>query len=123
MKDIVLQRGYGHQMHWVSSRMFPSGVNVEKRWKLSREHKSGTTMVYECRVGGAQGTHSLISKDANCEGQFNMGPMGYIFNSQVSGTQPIYRCYQPINGDHLITNYSNCEGWTKESLVGYAYPL
>lgn len=117
----LLKRAYDGTFHWVSSRMFPDGVYAEQQWKLFREPREDTTMVYECKVGGANGSHTMISKDANCEGQFSMGPMGYIFNDYVEGTEPIYRCYNPNNGDHLITTSSSCEGFTYESLVGYAY--
>ena len=118
-----LMRGYGKGMHWVTSRQFPSGVTTERSWKILREEQSNTQMVYECRVGGANGSHTMISTYANCENQFNMGPMGYVYKSQVSGTQPIYRCIIKSNGDHFISPDPACEGQSKESLIGYAYPL
>ena len=115
----VMKRGY-NGMHWVSTRMFEGGVSTEGQWRLLREHKSGTTMVYECKVGDG---HSIISKDPGCEGQFPMGPMGYIYDSHVDGTEAIYRCYDPNSGDHLISSDSNCEGYNVEWKVGYAYTM
>ena len=119
----TLKRGYDGTFHWVSTRMFPGGVGTERRWKLYRDEKPDTFMVYECKVGGNEGSHTMISPSPECEGQFPMGPMGYMHSSFVEGTQPIYRCYNEINGDHMITNDSGCEGFKTERLVGYAYPI
>ena len=107
-------------MHWITTRQFPSGFQFERAWKILREPAEGTRMVYECRVGGANGNHAMISTDPSCEGQFNMGPMGYVYTSQVTGTSPIYRCYVNANGSHFVSPASNCEGQKTGSLIGYA---
>ncbi|MBS7379871.1 MAG: hypothetical protein KIG72_01210, partial [Bradymonadales bacterium] len=99
---VPLMRGYNGKKHWVTSRQFPSGVKVEQTWHILREQAPNTQLVYECRVGGPNGDHTLISTLANCENQFNMGPMGYVYKTQVAGTSPIYRCYIATTGDHFI---------------------
>ena len=117
---VPLMRGYNGK-HWVTSRQFPSGVKVEQTWHILREQAPNTQLVYECRVGGPNGDHTLISTSANCENQFNMGPMGYVYKTQVAGTSPIYRCYIATTGDHFISSDPNCEGQKKESLIGYGF--
>lgn len=118
---VPLMRGYNGKKHWVTSRQFPSGVKVEQTWHILREQAPNTQLVYECRVGGPNGDHTLISTFANCENQFNMGPMGYVYKTQVAGTSPIYRCYIATTGDHFISSDPNCEGQKKESLIGYGF--
>ena len=117
---VPLMRGYNGK-HWVTSRQFPSGVKVEQTWHILREQAPNTQLVYECRVGGPNGDHTLISTFANCENQFNMGPMGYVYKTQVAGTSPIYRCYIATTGDHFISSDPNCEGQKEESLIGYGF--
>lgn len=118
---VPLMRGYNGKKHWVTSRQFPSGVKVEQTWHILREQAPNTQLVYECRVGGPNGDHTLISTLANCENQFNMGPMGYVYKTQVAGTSPIYRCYIATTGDHFISSDLNCEGQKEESLIGYGF--
>lgn len=118
---VPLMRGYNGKKHWVTSRQFPSGVKVEQTWHILREQAPNTQLVYECRVGGPNGDHTLISTFANCENQFNMGPMGYVYKTQVAGTSPIYRCYIATTGDHFISSDPNCEGQKEESLIGYGF--
>ena len=118
---VPLMRGYNGKKHWVTSRQFPSGVKVEQTWHILREQAPNTQLVYECRVGGPNGDHTLISTLANCENQFNMGPMGYVYKTQVAGTSPIYRCYIATTGDHFISSDPNCEGQKEESLIGYGF--
>lgn len=108
-------------MHWITTRQPPSGFKEERSWRILRAPAANTKLVFECRVGGASGSHTMISPDPNCEGQFSMGPMGYVYNTQVAGTVPIYRCYVPGNGSHFVSPASNCEGQTTESLVGYVF--
>lgn len=118
---VPLMRGYNGKKHWVTSRQFPSSVKVEQTWHILREQAPNTQLVYECRVGGPNGDHTLISTLANCENQFNMGPMGYVYKTQVAGTSPIYRCYIATTGDHFISSDPNCEGQKEESLIGYGF--
>ncbi|GEM_PF-653469 len=123
---VEMMRGRKGNMHWVTTRQFPSGFTKEagQSWKILRDKPSeDSVMVYECRVGGAGGGHTMISPDVNCEGQFNMGPMGYLYKSQKPGTSAVYRCYVPSTGSHFISADPNCEGQTTESAVGYAIKL
>ena len=101
--------------HWASTRILPDGFVEEQVYYLWREQQPGTTMLFECR----QGDDNFVSKASNCEGQLNMGPLGFIFDESQDGTVPLYRCYNELD-DHMISPAANCEGWTTESLLGYA---
>ncbi|OUC95164.1 DUF5722 domain-containing protein [Streptosporangium minutum] len=114
-----LRRGFSTARgHLASSRLLPPGVTQEQSWRLLRRPASGTVALYECKVGD----HTLLTADGGCEGQFPMGPVGYAYTTQVSGSVPLYRCRNAVNGDHLITNQAGCEGWTYESRLGYVLP-
>lgn len=52
---------------------------------------------------------------------------GYIFDTQVTGSEPLYRLYNQYNGTHHWTMDSNertvliSRGWTDEGVAGYVY--
>lgn len=52
------------------------------------------------------------------------GISGYVFNTQVSGTQPIYRSSKASIGAHYYgtTNDAAQYGYTPEGIIGYAFP-
>ncbi len=118
---VEMVRASKNNKHWVTTRQIPSGFTKEHSWKILREKpKEDAVMVYECRVGGASGDHIMISTDVNCETQFNMGPMGYMYKNEQPGTSAVYRCRADEFGTHFISSDKNCEGRKFESLVGYA---
>ncbi len=122
-----LIRGSKGGKHWATTRILPSGYAQDGvNWLLLRNPKAGTHMLYECCLGnGTTCDHSFVSTAANCENQFPMGPLGYAYDTQVSGTVPLYRCYSSKTNDHMISAAANCEGYTIENNgapLGYVYP-
>ncbi len=122
---ITLTSGYNSttKMHYLTTRQLPPGFTAQKQWKILREEQSKTKLYFECRVGGSSGNHAMPSAASNCEGQFNMGPLGYFHMEQISGSVPLYRCYNPTTGDHFVAQTSACDGQKMESLIGYVMPL
>lgn len=115
-----------YQSHYVSTRNLPKDFTKQNSFKINREKDANEEMVmaYECRVGDPKGTHSFISTDPNCENQFNMGPMGYLYKNKVKNSIPIYRCIIKVRSDHFISSDPKCEGkGVAESLVGYGFKV
>ncbi|HEY3450228.1 MAG TPA: DUF5722 domain-containing protein [Myxococcales bacterium] len=116
---VRLRRGYRADAgHWATSRLLPPGFAEERSWRLLREPEAGTAMLYECRVGD----HSLLTPDVGCEGQFAMGPVGYVWTQPRAGAVALHRCRVGAGTDHFVSPDSGCEGQAFESLLGYALP-
>ena len=114
---VRLRRGYlAGSGHWATSRLLPPGFTEEQSWRLLREPEAGAAMLYECRVGN----HSILTRDPGCEGQFPMGPVGYVWEQPRSGAVALYRCRVGAGTDHFVSESSTCEGQNVESLLGYA---
>jgi hypothetical protein len=114
-----LCRGYSATNgHWATSRLLPPGFTQESCWRLLREPAADTVMLYECRVGN----HSLLTREASCEGQQEMGPVGYAYRSAASGRVALHRCRVGAGTDHFVSADPGCEGQTVESVLGYALP-
>jgi hypothetical protein len=104
--------------HWASTRRAPDGFTEESSVQLWRDEHPDTSMLYECKVGD----HNLLTRDVNCEGLFDLGPVGYIENNQAPGSVALYRCRVAASGDHFISTSASCEGQTVEQTLGYVYP-
>jgi hypothetical protein len=102
--------------HWASSRLLPAGFSTEHTWRLWRDQTAGTAPLFECQVGA----HNMLTRDPGCEGQFPLGPVGYIHNQPVAGTVPLYRCRIAASGDHFVSTDQACEGHRTEGTLGYA---
>lgn len=100
--------------HWASTRLPPAGFTVERSWRLARDPTPGTTMLYECQVGG----HDLLTTDVGCEGLPPLGPVGYAWTDAGADRVPIYRC-RTAGGDHFVSPAPGCEGQIGEGLLGY----
>ncbi len=118
-----LARSYnpGTGRHWSSSRRAPAGFTEESAWYLHREAQPGTKLLLECLVDSAA-PHTFPSFNTSCEGQRNMGPVGYIWTAPFAGSIALYRCITTATGDHYISPDAACEGGTTEQLLGYAKP-
>ena len=118
MKDYTIT-----QRHWSSSRLAPEGFTQDACWHLYREEQPSTKLLFECLVDAAwPGPHTFLSFEVGCEGQQNLGPVGYILENQTADSQAIYRCASTSGLDHFISQDPACEGQTTEQLLGYALP-
>lgn len=102
--------------HWASTRVAPPGFNQENSWKLFRDPKPKSHMLYECRVGN----HNMVSLDVNCEGQAILGPLGYAYDVAEAGSVELFRCQ--VGGDHFVSASATCEGQTVNGSLGYVIP-
>lgn len=67
-----------------------------------------TIQLHRCFIWGRS---HMDTKTTNCEGaqpQKYDGPLGYLFDSKVSGTTALYRCFM-WKRSHMTTKESNCE--------------
>ena len=101
--------------HWASSRIPPQGFTVEKSWRLLRDPAPQTVLLYECAVG----QHNFLTKDAGCEGQQPLGPVGYAYTAAQPGSVDLHRCRIGAGTDHFV-GLAGCEGQTDEGSLGYA---
>ncbi len=116
---VRLTRSYNPSRgHWTSTRLPPPGFSEEASWLLPREPESSTQPLYECK----KGQHNLLSFDVNCEGLTPLGPVGFIYTTQVNGSVALYRCSFPGETDHLVSTDPSCEGQTTDQLLGYVLP-
>ncbi|WJI14573.1 hypothetical protein MWN52_13140 [Pseudoxanthomonas winnipegensis] len=94
---------------------------------------SGSRTLYSCFIPG--GIDRFTSSDPNCEGQGRDSMnsiLGYVAESQIPGTVPLYRCQRggikKINGvwrsDHFDTLSSVCENVPNpamDGVLGYVF--
>ncbi len=92
---------------------------------------SGGHPLYLCYMASAD-TQWLFkyfsSNDYNCEGwtkpTFMSTTNGWIADSQLPGSVPLYRCYIFANRDHFDTLSATCEGVAQavnEGVLGYVF--
>ncbi|NIK50246.1 hypothetical protein [Xanthomonas arboricola] len=90
----------------------------------------GSAELYSC--GMTNYLDSFTSRDPGCEGQMRQRDLfftGYIANTQLPGTVPLYRCYRgglkPNNWiDHFDTTDARCEGrpnTVMDGIMGYVW--
>ncbi|WP_148649600.1 hypothetical protein [Lysobacter antibioticus] len=94
----------------------------------------GSHLLYTCLMLSDNITNRadfFSSEDPACEGQqrytYHWGPLGYVANTQIAGTIPLYRCLTNKGGgyyDHFDTVHADCEGITQtvnEKVLGYVF--
>ncbi len=109
--------------HFVTSGPIPAGFHIEGSlgWLLPGGYAPAgapaTATLYSCHYNGGQ----FVSLDPGCEGNQYLATIGNLYASAPSGvpSKPVYRCMIPSNGDHFVSNQSDCEGTTNEGLLGY----
>lgn len=63
-----------------------------------------------------------LSVNEGLSNQYNfLGIAWNVYNSQISGTVPLYRCDVVSGNHHFASTQSNCEGQRFEGLYGYVY--
>ncbi len=116
---VLLRRGYAKgKGHWASSRLLPAGFKKEKTWRLHRDKKPGTKLLFECQVD----KHNLLSADPTCEKLTPLGPVGWIFTKPAKGLVPLHRCRIGPGTDHFVSSHAKCEGQILEQTLGWALP-
>jgi eukaryotic-like serine/threonine-protein kinase len=96
----------------------PSGFNQEQRMgHLVEAQETGTRQIYACQLVASE--DRMTSFDPGCEGNRQVGVLGYIFTTKPAGVQttPLHRC--TYNGGHFDSVSSKCEGEKFEFLFGY----
>ncbi len=109
-------------VHWTSSRLPPSGYEVQQAWHLLRDEAPDTTLLYECLDESLLGDYTFLTESIACDGRQNLGPVGYIWNQQVSDSVPLYSCTTTSGWDRFVSTSSSCDGQTLDGLLGYALP-
>ncbi|MBW2703722.1 MAG: hypothetical protein JRF33_23130 [Deltaproteobacteria bacterium] len=109
-------------IHWTSSRLPPADFAAEESWYLLREPEAGTVLLFECYEETLAGDTTFLTEDVGCEGMENMGPVGYIWTTQIPNSVALYRCRGPWNQDNFVSEDSNCNGEDILGLLGYALP-
>lgn len=116
---VILKRAYNSTKgHLTTSRPVPSGFIVERTWKLFREYRNNTRLLFECqRLSDKQ---NFVSTRIDCENQEAWGPIGYIYLDQSTDQQTVgvYRCR--AGSDYFVSPDSKCENQTNEGLLGFA---
>ena len=102
--------------HWASTRLAPPGYTPEASFLMLREPAPNTTMLYECHVERIKGTY--ISRDINCSGNTNFGPVGNIYNESANNRLPLYTVNIKNGSNYLLSNQAN-EANGQGTLLGY----
>ena len=95
------------------------GYDLQERLGyMLTSQQPGTHPVYSCQINWDE----FISSDANCEGQYKLGLLGYAYdapNTAVGATTPLQRCVFQPTGDHFIWSNTNCDNRVNEGTFGY----
>ncbi|MEM7257616.1 MAG: carbohydrate binding domain-containing protein, partial [Pseudomonadota bacterium] len=71
---------------------------------------------YECHVDRIKGTY--ISRDLQCEGHTNFGPVGYIYNDSANGRVPLFTVSLGNGSNYLLSDQAD-EANGRGTLLGY----
>lgn len=96
----------------------PAGFNRENLMgNLVEAQESGTRRIYACQLVASE--DRMTSFDPGCEGNRQVGILGYIFTTKPTGVQtvPLHRC--TYSGGHFDSVSAKCEGEKFEFLFGY----
>ena len=82
-----------------------------------------TTKLEDCVSTWPGHPDHVLTNDGQCVGggYTRLRTAGWVFQSAVAGTAPLYRCFDPIENSHFASNQPNCDGLGRmEWLLGYA---
>ncbi len=80
----------------------PGNLFKGVEWRGMTQGGKNRRALYRCLINGTQNTR-FVSTDSACERQINEGTYGYVFDTQVEGTVPLYRYYHRTTGERLTT--------------------
>jgi len=105
----------------VSEGLNAGGIFQGIGFNTYESEAAGMHPLYRCR-DTTTGAH-FASVFSNCEGQAGEGLYGYVYGSEVGGTGPLYRFYNPSTEDFLCTtSYSEgvgAPGYEEQGILGY----
>lgn len=94
--DTVVRTGIDSAgRRWTSSRPLPRQYTMQARqWRLLYEEGPGTQMAFECGIGPdpVDPDATFLWPEADCDGAYPMGPVGWIDVSSSMGTTALLTC-------------------------------
>ena len=123
-KPAPLFRFYNGRDHFITAS-FNEAASAGYRFEGTAFHvyptaiDGGMISLYRCYT--TTGDH-FVSKSQSCEGTRYEGRYGYVSQYARPGFQPLYRLFNPLVGDHLITTNAQeglDNGYHMEETLGY----
>lgn len=106
--------------HFLSTSGCGSGHQESQLGCIGDAAALGAKALYQCLN---QGSDSMPSLQADCEGQTMQSLLGYVqATSTDDASRALYRCQVP-GPDHFASLVSDCEGQRFEGLLGYIAPF
>lgn len=108
---------------WATRFRLHAGATASSAGPVQRVNQyagAALTRFYNYQNGGGSGDHWTTTGPADSEHDVVEGTLGFLENTQVSGTAPLYECER--NGwEHFLSRDVSCAPGDLEGLAGYIY--